>query len=87
MESKKGELKQKSGESRKPVVITAKGKTDEEVLEQLKQKAVKEIIPRLVSIQTIPGGIKFGPIDPLAECQCDCECGKKGSGSGGGSGQ
>ncbi len=87
MESKRGEKTQNSSESRNPVVITAKGKTDEEVLENLKQKAMKDLIPRLVPIQTVTGRIKIGPIDPLAECQCDCECGKKGSGSGGGSGQ
>ncbi len=86
MESRKGEKTQKTGEARKPVVITAKGKTDEEVLEQLKQKAVKELIPRLVSIQTMPGGIKIGPAEPGAMCNCSCHCKDSGSGAGEGAG-
>lgn len=68
--------------------VTAKGKTTEEALANLKKKIKEELLPKLVDITDVTeGALMLASVSMrAASCGCGCGCGGGAGGGGGGGG-
>ena len=66
--------------------VTAKGRTTEEALENLKEKIKEELLPRLIDVtEATEGALLIAPLSMhAASCGCGCGCGGGAGGGGGG---